>query len=284
MNRLLPAVAAVLGLCVLDLPGDDFWNKKKPGDWSSEEVQRVLTDSPWARPAKVSREAGGSRQGSPEGRGGTGYPGGGGGGGRSGGGGRGGGGGTGRVGGMGIPLPGGGGVGLPGGRTPGGRTGPGSGGQGPSSGDFPTLKITVRFDSALPVRQALDQPSANDLCDSKSIADKDSYAICAVGFPAWPEQWRRGDSQEGSGQDDTERMRQTLMDQTSLYGKDQSSIFPKQVEIVPLGDKRAVLFLFPRDRRIEDTKELALDCQLGRLRIKATFKPKDMKYRGKLAL
>jgi len=77
MNRLLPAVAAVLGLCVLDLPGDDFWNKKKPGDWSSEEVQRVLTDSPWARPAKVSREAGGSRQGSPEGRGGTGYPGGG---------------------------------------------------------------------------------------------------------------------------------------------------------------------------------------------------------------
>jgi hypothetical protein len=117
-----------------------------------------------------------------------------------------------------------------------------------------------------PVRQALDQPSANDLCDSKSIADKDSYAICAVGFPARPEQWRRDDSQEGSGQDDTERMRQTLMDQTSLYGKDQSSIFPKSVAIVPLGDKRAVLFLFPRDGRIEDTKELALDCQLGRLR------------------
>ena len=189
----------------------------------------------------------------------------------------------GRVGGMGIPLPGGGGVGLPGGRTPGGRTGPGGGGR-PSSGDFPTPKITVRFDSALPVRQALDQPSANDLCDSKSIADKDSYAICAVGFPATSEQWRRGDSTEGGSRDDTERMRQTLMDQTSLYGKDQSSIFPKKVEIVPLGDKRAVLFLFPRDRRIEDTKELALDCQLGRLRIKATFKPKDMKYHGKLAL
>ena len=74
------------------------------------------------------------------------------------------------------------------------------------------------------------------------------------------------------------------MDQTSLYGKDQSSIFPNRIAIVPLGDKRAVLFLFPRDRRIEDTKELAFDCQLGRLRIKATFKPRDMKYHGKLAL
>ena len=31
----------------------DFWNKKKPSEWSEKEVQALLTKSPWAKDASV---------------------------------------------------------------------------------------------------------------------------------------------------------------------------------------------------------------------------------------
>jgi hypothetical protein len=31
----------------------DFWNKKKPQDWSSQEVKQLVTRSPWAKDARV---------------------------------------------------------------------------------------------------------------------------------------------------------------------------------------------------------------------------------------
>src|ERR1035438_7884902 len=70
----------------------DFWNKKEPAEWSSEEIDRLVTKSPWARQvnassAAMSRQSGGSGGGSGNG-GGMGDPGiGGGGGGYPGGGG-----------------------------------------------------------------------------------------------------------------------------------------------------------------------------------------------------
>ncbi len=276
MKRVIFKLAPILMVCAIPLIADDFWNKKQPDQWSAEEVQRLLSDSPWAAHAKVSYEAGGGRQGSPEGRqgspdgrqGGGGYP-------------DSGGGGMPRIGGMGIPLPGGGGVGMPGGR-PGGGSGPG--GERRPSGDYASAKITVRWDSALPIRQALDQPSANDLCKSKAESQSEYYAICAVGLPASGQQGRRDDGSESGGGPDAEHFKQALLDQTSLHGKDLSSVFPKKVEVVPMGDTRAVLFLFPKDGRLGDSKELEFDSQVGRLRLKATFKPKDMKYHGKLEL
>lgn len=279
MKRVLLYGALISALCAIPLIADDFWNKKQPDQWSAEEVQRLLSNSPWATQAKVSFESAGSREGSPEGRqgGGGGYPGGGGSGGSRRGGG------MSRIPGIGIPLPGGGGVGMPGGRMPGGGSGRGGGERRPS-GDYTAPKVTVRWDSALPVRQALDQPSANDLCKSKAAAETDYYAICAIGFPASSQQWRRDDG-SGSGSDsDTDHLKQVLMDQTSLHGKDESSIFPKKVEVIPMGDTHAVLFLFLKDNRLDDTKELEFDSQVGRLRLRATFKPKEMKYRGKLEL
>ena len=31
----------------------DFWNKKPPADWTNEEIDRLITKSPWAKPAKA---------------------------------------------------------------------------------------------------------------------------------------------------------------------------------------------------------------------------------------
>src|SRR5580700_3031658 len=76
----------------------EFWNKKDPSQWSSDEIEKLKTRSPWAKSVSVSlRQSGSVGNG-----GGVGYPGGGG----MGGGGMGGGGmGRGRRGGMGGPAP-----------------------------------------------------------------------------------------------------------------------------------------------------------------------------------
>ncbi len=103
----------------------DFWNKKPPADWTNEEIDRLISKSPWAKLAKAQYAPGEGNyddetQGNTGGRGtgsgnGGGYPGGGTG---TGGGYPGGGGG----------YPGGGG-GYPGGGRPGGGIGiPGIGG------------------------------------------------------------------------------------------------------------------------------------------------------------
>ena len=33
----------------LNASDSDFWNKKPPSDWSAEEIERLLKDSPWAK-------------------------------------------------------------------------------------------------------------------------------------------------------------------------------------------------------------------------------------------
>src|ERR1035437_9885470 len=53
----------------------EFWNKKDPSQWSSDEIERLKTKSPWAKSVNVAlRQSGSGGNG-----GGVGYPGGGGG-------------------------------------------------------------------------------------------------------------------------------------------------------------------------------------------------------------
>src|ERR1017187_525632 len=64
----------------LNATSSEFWNKKAPGDWSPEEIDKLITKSPWAREASAQGAAPG-RSGSPNGSpggspNGTGYPGG----------------------------------------------------------------------------------------------------------------------------------------------------------------------------------------------------------------
>ena len=131
---------------------NDFWNKKEPSDWTPEEIDRLLSKSPWAKEvsATAQRQQGGYGQGSPNGGQ---YPGGGGG----------------------YPpmgrVPG---VGFPGGGGGGGRRGRGGypGGQGGGM----SMKGTVRWESAATMLAA----SKVKLPDSMNH----HYVIRVDGFPA----------------------------------------------------------------------------------------------------
>ncbi len=69
--------AAIAGSSRLYAYSDDFWNKKDPGEWTSEEKDKLTSKSPWAKEAAAAAtETGGGQRG---------YGGGGGGGGMGGG-------------------------------------------------------------------------------------------------------------------------------------------------------------------------------------------------------
>ena len=48
-RRMWLACAAAAGTTTLLAADVDFWNKKEPAEWSSDEIERLLTKSPWAK-------------------------------------------------------------------------------------------------------------------------------------------------------------------------------------------------------------------------------------------
>jgi hypothetical protein len=50
-RRGILAIAAGSSVARLYAFGSDFWNKKEPSEWSSEEVNQLTTKSPWAKEA-----------------------------------------------------------------------------------------------------------------------------------------------------------------------------------------------------------------------------------------
>src|ERR1700694_5961109 len=105
-TRILQLGAAGLA-CAVALLATDFWKTKDSSQWTSEEVNKLLSDSPWAKEMNVTSQQPGAdqRRGNGTGR---------------------------RGGGIGFP---GGGVGFPGGGYPGGGY-PGGGGY-PRGGGYP---------------------------------------------------------------------------------------------------------------------------------------------------
>jgi hypothetical protein len=149
----------LLAVCVAcaTVLGADFWEKTEFTHWSGKEVGKMLNASPWAK--RVTIPIGAPRGG-----------GAGGGGGGRGGGGRGGGG-----------APGGGGGG-------GGRRGGGGGGN-TDIPITPTMKLTVRFRSALPIKQSLVKSSMGESTEltpdmQKFVDTAETHYIVAVdGLP-----------------------------------------------------------------------------------------------------
>jgi len=114
----------------------DFWNKKKPSEWTEQEIQELRTKSPWAKKVDAEMTGGGGR-----------------GAGGGGGGGRGGGGGGGGFGGGGGDEGGGGGGGGRGGG--GGGGGRGGGGLAPSAGGGgQSVSLEVVWQSAKPIQDS----------------------------------------------------------------------------------------------------------------------------------
>lgn len=228
------------------LYAETFWETADPADWTRPQVEELLYNSPWAKAASV--DAGGS------GGGGFGFPGGG---------------------------STGGGVGFPGG---GGRSGGGIGF--PNGGwgvplrssyngyDDGDAAITVRWDSALPVRQAIAY-SRDDLApqvrDELLHRGPNHYVIAVDALPpagAWLAE-------------EPERLRQS----SRLIRKGKPAIRASSMEIVPHPGAPGVILYFPRDEEISlDDKTVQFELTPGEVNVRAKFKLKEMVFRGELQL
>lgn len=272
---LLLAGAGMAAWLPLRATTGEFWNRKAPADWTSEEIDRLITKSPWAKTVKAqyasgagnSRDGGGSPSGPGTGTGG-GYPGTGTGGGYPGG--------SGRSRGGGIGIPGIGGINIPG--MGGGGRGRGNGG-GSRGGSVSPYEGTVRWESARPILDAMKSPLPE--------AFEGRYVISVSGIPLMA-----GRSMStGEDDDSTASRRQEQDDLDRLKGL--SSLQPKGRDIVQAGvvarqitTGSSFLFGFSREMLPLDTRdtEILFTTQLGGLVVKAHFLSKEMLYHGELAV
>jgi hypothetical protein len=262
-NLLLLTGAGVAALRPLAAANSDFWDKKPPSEWSSDEIDRLLTRSPWAKEVTAQYAPGQAPSGGyPDS---TGYPGGGGGGRSTGGiGGIGGG-----IGGLGIPGIGG--IGYP-------RRGGNGRGQ-PRSGQASAFHGTVRWESAQPILDAVKTPLPDVF--------EGHYVLAVTDIPLLDSrsQGTRGEDDDRTSRTGTDEDLENLKSLTSLQvkGKDlvQAGIVRRQV-----GTARTILFGFSKELLPIDKRdgEIAFSSRLGGLIVKTRFSPKEMQYHGVLAV
>lgn len=273
-NRLLQVSAAGIA-CAAALFAADFWKTKDSSQWSSDEVNKILSDSPWAKEKTVSPQSNtGQRRGGGNRRGGFGFPGGGG-----------------------IGFPGGGGGGYPGGGGgyPGGGGGgyPGGGGGGGSAPSEP-MNLTIRWESAAPVQAALMRQGGIAADDAKTVAalSQKDYVITLLGYrmPAQRNRYGNSDDQNQNSSDDrnsqtNDRLRTQFLDSAQLTPKNGHSIYAEDVQFEGPNGSGAIRFLFPRTNLITATdKDVDFVLDMRGLKIEQKFHLADMQYEGKLAL
>jgi hypothetical protein len=237
--------------------GDQTWKGKQIAEWTEDDAKQVLSDSPWAKPVtptlSSSRSDGVRRAGGGMGRGG----------------------GIG-IGGIGLGIPGLGGMGRRGGMG-GPRTGsgyPGGGQPGDSGNDRQGRNteppaLTLRWESALPVRTAelkVHETGAPTLDDSH-------YAIAVYGLPR---RAANGDSKALAGE---------LKKDAALKRDGKKDLKPSSVQVLQREDGPVIVYLFPRSMEItRQDKRLLFDARIGRFQFTQSFYLDDMTYAGKLEL
>jgi hypothetical protein len=292
-RKLFALAGAGIAACApLSASSGEFWEKKTPNEWTPEEIDKLVTKSPWAKEVTAQYAPGEGGGGYPNGggngggypndggypgNGGGGYPGGGGGGYPNGGGGYPGGG----MGGprIGLGIPGIGGIG--GGGMGGGRRRGQQGGQG--RGNASSYKGIVRWESAKPILEATKSTLPETFANH--------YVIAVSGIPLLTPRSRRTQTeddddrsstrQSGDSQDNFDELKQLTTLQPK--GKDlaQAGIVQRQVSngsVLLFGFSKESLSLTPAD------KEVDFSTRLGSLIVKAKFNMKEMDYRGQLAV
>jgi hypothetical protein len=268
-SLLLLAGAGLAGVR-LNAASGEFWNKRPPSQWTREEIDLLITKSPWAKTVKATYAPGenpsSNDSGYPNGNGGGGYP----------------------------PNSGGGypnGGGYPGGRSRGGMGIPGIGGLsipglggggrprngGGSRGQTSPYEGTVRWESALPIQDAMKSGPPEQL--------EGHYAISVNGIPLMGGARYQGEDDSASSrkqeQDDMDRLKG--LSSLQVKGKDhvQAGVALRQVSSGSsflIGFSKELLPLHTQD------SEVIFTSQIGRLVVKAQFLLKEMQYHGELAV
>jgi hypothetical protein len=225
------------------------WKQGDPSAWTAHDLDAILGSSPWAAPADASFALAEDNEPPPPG-----------------------------------PLPGAAQAGMAGPR--GVTDGRWDGGVGrPDRNGPPTLTVTVRWDSALPVRLALEREKQG------SAPSQRDYIISVLGLVpahhAIPADTRRS-STSSSDDDPTAAAHQAetlagVMRYSRLYPKGQPGIAPEDAKLdVATGTLR---LFFPRTIPITAAeKEVLFQMRFGSLSVAHRFRLKDMQYKGQLEL
>ncbi|WP_321475990.1 hypothetical protein [uncultured Paludibaculum sp.] len=252
----------LLGAAALPALAEDPWVAKKPAEWNEKELQRILSDSPWAKPVTVTIGSAAP-------------PAGGGGGGR----GRGG-----RGGGGGVSMP----SADNSSGMGGGAMDSGTGGRGGVTNDgpiaAPSIIYTVRWMSALPMRTALvyskmGAEAATSLQAKAFLEKEDQFYVLSVSGPP-----HKGEPAPARPRQLTPKLEAEIKEVTTLSWKAHDKVQPLVVQISQTSTL-GFTYSFPRTHAIElEDKEVEFATKLGQTVIKRKFKLKDMVYDGKLAL
>lgn len=255
MKKIVPALLA-FSVCIL---AADVWQSKPFTEWSDKDLQKLMTNSPWAKEVSLSMPGGGSGGGSGKG-----------------GGKRGGGGGGGDMSGdtpMSGPATG------SGGGNANARAGVQEvGGAAPAAGGGSAMTLSVRWQSALPLRQAVAKQKygaeAATSPDAKKLLDSEQkyYAIVVAGLP-------------GRAAHVNDEMKPMLLKSTTLSVKGKDPITAIELQSGGNEQKAVVMFFFPKTTVIDaDDKEVEFSSKVGPLVVKQKFKLKEMIFNGKLEL
>ncbi|HEY7304593.1 MAG TPA: hypothetical protein VH601_10785 [Bryobacteraceae bacterium] len=253
LAQVCATVTAATAFAALTLFAADPWKGKDVSTWTSQDVKRVLTDSPWVQQAAATFSLAAEEP--PE-----------------------------------VPPP------VPAAAPPGlggpVNSGPRwDGGVGRSRGSDPTLSVLIRWDSALPVREALQRSSPEAYIDEHAAKD---YIISIVGLVPGgryrsvgrPASDSRSDDSEDSRTVDArnpEEMLEALMTASRLTPKDKPAISPEDAKLD--ASTGTLHIFFPRTEPITSSdKEVIFTTRFGALTIQKRFRLKDMSYRGKLEL
>ena len=217
---------------------DESWKNKQFPEWTEADAKQVITESPWARsvtPTAVKAPADGSPNRTGASRGGLGIG----------------------MGGMGR-------AGI------GSRRGDARGRRASSaSGPVSVTSLTLRWESALPVRTA--ELKARDT--GAPTVDEDHYAVAVYGIP------------RSLITDDSKALADELKKHATLkrYGK--KDLKPSSVEILLREDGPVIVYRFPRAEEITWRDEhVTFDGEIGHLKFSQVFETGEMTFHGKLEL
>lgn len=236
----LPAFLTLVAMAAEDDAAP--WRSKQISDWSESDARQLLADSPWVKSftptMKASQQSGGRRSG--------GFG----------------------MGGVGIGIPGVGGMG--------GRRGMGGGGypngSGAGNGDSPVSeppKLTLRWESAMPVRTA--ELKTHD--DHAPNIDDQHYAIAVYGVP---DRMLVGE---------TSKLEDQLRRQAAIRRDGKKDFKPSSVEIIGRSDVPVLVYLFPMTNEIsKEDRRLEFDATIGQLELTQSFFTEEMVWQGKPAL
>jgi hypothetical protein len=253
MLKKLPVLLAVSALYIW---AADFWTTKPFTDWNEKEVAKIISDSPWAAKVTIAGGVGGGGAGIAETSGGGRGGGGRGGGGRS-----------------------------SGPQGDGANADPGiSGGGGGGGGDFggggPSgVSVTLLWQTATPIKQALIKrqygAEAGTSPEAKAKLDRvdQAYVLTLSGMPGYTLAAAQGDKKAA------------LLDLTTLTVSGKPPLKAVDVQVTGGRGTGNVFFVFPKTTTftVED-KEVEFSTKFDKTAIKKKFKLKDMVFNGKVEM